>query len=169
MLARVPLVVDRIISLIPRLELVQEALKYQDRDFENEDGGPREQALPVGSRILKALTDFGIEETRAPDATHALAVMRARRGRYDPAVLAALEQICGPRRPETREVTVAELAVGMILASDVTTRASTLLVSRGHAVTTQLIERLRNFDAKFGVRQPIVCELTPDPETEALA
>jgi hypothetical protein len=34
-----------------------------------------------------------------------------------------------------------------------------LLVSRGHPVTAQLIERLRNFDLKVGVIQPILCEL----------
>ncbi len=163
MLARVPAVVDRIISLIPRLEIVQEALKYQNRDFESSDGGPQQQAIPIGSRILKALTDFGIEETRSPDATHALAILRSQRGRYDPAVLDAIGLVCGPRPPETREITLRDLEVGMVLASDVTTRTAMLLVSRGHAVTTQLIERLRNFDTKFGVVQPILCELEQGP------
>jgi hypothetical protein len=155
----VPAVVERIISLIPRLETVQAALKYQDRPFESTDGGPQQQAIPIGSRILKALSDLGIEETRSLDAAHALAVLRSHRGRYDPAVLDAIAAICGPRAPETREVNLRELEVGMVLASDVMTRSSMLLVARGHPVTAQLIERLRNFDTKVGVVQPIVCEL----------
>jgi len=165
MLARVPAVVERIISLIPRLETVQEALKHQRRSFESGDGGPEQQALPIGSRILKALVDLGIEETRSPDSAHALAILRSHRGRYDPAVLDAIAVVCGPRLRETRAVTLGEIEVGMVLASDVTTRSSMLLVSRGHLVTAQLIERLRNFDTKVGVVQPIVCELPLIDET----
>ena len=158
MLARVPAVVERIISLIPRLETVHEALKHQHRSFDSSDGR-QQQDVPIASRILRALSDLAIEETRSPDSAHALAVLRSHRGVYDPAVLDAIAVICGPRKPEMREVTVDELEVGMVLASDVTTRASMLLVARGHPVTAQLIERLRNFDIKFGVVQPIVCEL----------
>ncbi len=158
MLARVPAVVERIISLIPRLEIVHEALAHQDQPFEGSDSA-RKGVLPIGSRILKALHDLAIEETRSPDTSHALAVLHARRGLYDPKVLDAIAFVCGPRRPETREVRLEEMEVGMVLASDVTTRASMLLVARGHQVTAQLIERLRNFDLKFGVVQPIVCEL----------
>ena len=161
MLARVPAVLDRILSLIPRLELVQEVLKHRERPFESMNDSSNQSPIPIGSRILKALTDLAIEETRGVDTTRALAVLRAQRGRYDPAVLDAIGVACGSRAPETRELKVSELEVGMVLASDVTTRSSMLLVSRGHPVTAQLIERLRNFDLKFGVVQPIVCEL-PD-------
>jgi response regulator RpfG family c-di-GMP phosphodiesterase len=167
MLARVPAVVERIISLIPRLETVQEALKHQGRPFESGDGGPQRQAIPIGSRILKALLALGVEETRSPDSADALAVLRSHRGQYDPAVLDAIAIVCGPRRRETREVTLREIEVGMVLASDVMTRSSMLLVSRGHPVTAQLIERLRNFDTKVGVVQPIVCELPLVDETDS--
>jgi response regulator RpfG family c-di-GMP phosphodiesterase len=167
MLARVPAVVERIISLIPRLETVQEALKHQGRPFESGDGGPQRQAIPIGSRILKALSALGVEETRSPDSADALAVLRSQRGQYDPAVLDAIAIVCGPRRRETREVTLREIEVGMVLASDVMTRSSMLLVSRGHPVTAQLIERLRNFDTKMGVVQPIVCELPLVDETDS--
>jgi response regulator RpfG family c-di-GMP phosphodiesterase len=168
-LARVPSVVERIISLIPRLETVQAAIKHQDRPFESMDSGPQQHAIPIGSRILKALLDLGVEETRSPDSAHALAVLRSRRGRYDPAVLEAIAAIFGPRAPETREVTLREIEVGMVLASDVMTRSSMLLVARGHPVTAQLIERLRNFDAKVGVVQPIVCELPLADENDNAA
>ena len=167
MLARVPAVLERVISLIPRLELVQEALKHQAMPFESEGASAR-PTVPIGSRILKVLADLGIEETRAPDTAHALSVLRARRGSYDPAVIDAIAAICAPRPAQTREVTLREIEVGMVLASDVLTRAAMLLVSRGHPVTAQLIERLRNFDTKVGVVQPILCEL-PLGEEEAHA
>lgn len=167
MLSRVPAVVERIISLIPRLETVQAALKHQDRSFESSDGGAAQQPIPIGSRILKALSDLGVEETRSSDVANALAVLRSRRGRYDPAVLDAIAAICGPRTPQVREVSLREIEVGMVLACDVMTRSSMLLVSRGHPVTAQLIERLRNFDTKVGVVQPIMCELPLVDEPES--
>jgi response regulator RpfG family c-di-GMP phosphodiesterase len=168
MLARVPAVVDRIIALIPRLEIVHEALRHQDRAFESSEGGPQQAAIPIGARILKALKDLGIEETRSPDSAHALAILRSHRGKYDPAVLEAIAAVCGTRAPETRELSLIEVEVGMVLASDVTTRGAMLLVARGHVVTAQLIERLHNFDLKFGVVQPIVCEVPRVVESEAV-
>ena len=160
MLARVPLVVERVLSLIPRLEAVQEILEYQDAPFALPGAldSPK-RAIPAGSRILKALSDLGVEETRSPDTAVALAVLHARKGHYDPAVLEAIRVVCAPKAPETREVSLREMAVGMVLASDVVTKASMLLVSRGHPVTAQLLERLRNFDLRIGVVQPILCEL----------
>jgi len=159
MLARVPAVVDRILSLIPRLESVQELLKHKDRLFESIGAGPSRSPIPIGSLILKALTDLAIEEARGADSARAQSILRSHRGWYDPAVLDAIGAVCGLRLPATRELKLSELEVGMVLASDVSTRSAMLLVSRGHPVTTQLIERLRNFDLKFGVVQPIVCEL----------
>lgn len=164
MLARVPAVVDRIISLIPRLDVVHEALRHQDRPFESNNATNKPH--PIGSRILKALSALAIEETRSPDSAHALAILRSQRSLYDPVVLDAIASVCGPRRPETREVTLREMEVGMVLASDVTTRSAMLLVARGHTVTAQLIERLLNFDLKFGVVQPIVCELSAEVPPE---
>jgi hypothetical protein len=95
--------------------------------------------------------------------------LRSHRGRYDPAVLDAIGIVCGARPPETKEFALRDLEVGMVLASDVTTRSAMLLVSRGHPVTAQLLERLRNFDLKFGVVQPILCELAAEdpPSSEA--
>ncbi len=159
MLERVPAVVERVLSLIPRLEAVQEILKFQDAPFDDADP---QAVVPLGSRILKALSDYGAEEARSNNPALALAVLRSRRGAYDPAVLGAIERACAPATSQIREVTLRTVTVGMILAMDVTTRSNMLLVTRGHPVTTQLIERLRNFDVKFGVVQPIVCEVPPE-------
>jgi response regulator RpfG family c-di-GMP phosphodiesterase len=166
MMARVPEVIERVLSLIPRLELVQEILKHQTSAFVGNDerGLVSQQAIPVGSRILKALSDLAIEETRSPNVAVALAILRTRRAQYDPAVLDAIAVVCAPHAPETREVCLREIKVGMVLASDVFTKGSVLLVARGHPVTAQLVARLRNFDIKFGVVQPILCSVATASE-----
>jgi response regulator RpfG family c-di-GMP phosphodiesterase len=153
MLARVPAVAKRIFSLIPRLELVRDVLEQQEALFAM--GG---EAIPIGARILKALSDLGAEEQRAPDTTVALAFLRAKRGHYDPQVLDAIAAVCAPKPPPIQEIALEQLTAGMVLAANVLTRSHVLLVARGAVVTPQLIERLRNYDLKMGVVQPLLCE-----------
>ena len=153
MLARVPAVVKRVISLIPRLESVRDVLEHQSSAFAM--GG---ENIPIGARILKALTDLGVEEQRAPDTAVALAFLRAKRGHYDPAVLDAIAAVCAPKARPSREIALAELAAGMVLAANVLTGTQVLLAARGAVVTPQLLERLRNYDLKPGVVQPLLCE-----------
>jgi hypothetical protein len=153
MLARVPSVVKRVFSLIPRLELVRDVLEQQDAPFAM--GG---ENIPAGARILKALSDLGVEEQRAPDTTVALAFLRAKRGHYDPQVLDAIGAVCAPKARPGRAVSLEELAPGMVLAANVLTTTHVLLAARGAAVTPQLIERLHNYDLKLGVVQPLLCE-----------
>ena len=60
----------------------------------------------------------------------------------------------GRVRP-VREVAVSGLCVGMIVAVDVRAPAGRLHVSRGHVVTEELLERLRNYPPDH-VREPIL-------------
>jgi response regulator RpfG family c-di-GMP phosphodiesterase len=104
MLARVPLVLARVLSGIPRLEDAQRALKYQDRPFESSDHGPQQEDLPIGSRILKALSDLALEETHSLGTSAALTVLRSRPGTYDPSVLEAIAAVCAPSFAGQRSV-----------------------------------------------------------------
>ncbi|MET0794730.1 MAG: response regulator [Polyangiaceae bacterium] len=97
MMARLPLVLARVLSGIPRLDYAQAALKFQHRPFLCDDGGPEKEALPIGSRILKVLADLAAEESRIPGTTRALSVLRSQTGRYDPSVLEAVTATCMPR------------------------------------------------------------------------
>ena len=96
MLTGVPLVLARVLSGIPDLGSVHRILKYKDRPFESSDHGPQQEDLPIGSRILKALSDLAAEETRSPGTITALAALRSRPGAYDPSVLDAIAAVCAP-------------------------------------------------------------------------
>ncbi len=69
-------------------------------------------------------------------------------------MLSALVELCGERLPGSN-LPLAEVRIGMRLASDVKTRTGTLLIAKGQSVTIQLLDRLRNFDQKVGVVEPI--------------
>jgi CheY-like chemotaxis protein len=96
MLVRVPLVLTRVLSGIPHLDVAQRALKYQDRPFESRNGDLDQEDLPIGSRILKALSDLATEEARFSGTSNALAELRSRPGTYDPSVLDAIAAVCTP-------------------------------------------------------------------------
>ena len=104
MLARVPLVLSRVLSGIPHLDLAQRALKYQDRPFESKDSSLDQEDLPISSRILKALSDLATEETRSSGTCNALATLRSRPGTYDPSVLDAIAAVCTPPGAAPRSV-----------------------------------------------------------------
>lgn len=97
MLTRVPLVLSRVLSGIPCLGDAQTAMRFRHRPFACDDGGPEQEALPIGSRILKALTDLASEETRTASIGAALAALRSRPGQYDPSVLDAIAAVCAVR------------------------------------------------------------------------
>jgi response regulator RpfG family c-di-GMP phosphodiesterase len=163
MIARTPEIVERVLGNIPRLESVREVLRYQARRYEGDrNAGPQKEAVPVGARILKAVADLGIEEARRGSADAALHALHERAGEYDPNVLAVLSELCGARPPEIKHLPLKEIRIGMVLASDVTTKTGTLLVARGQRVTLQLLDRLRNFDQRVGVNEPIPCEIGAD-------
>jgi response regulator RpfG family c-di-GMP phosphodiesterase len=163
MVARVPEVAERVLSHIPRLENVREVLKFQDVPYMGGASGPRERAIPIGARILKAVRDFCTEEARRRSAADAIVTLRARSSFYDPDVLEALAEECGPRAPVIKELSLRDVKSGMLLAADVEAASGMLLVARGQRVTAQLLERLRNFALRVGVVEPILCEIDPEP------
>ena len=154
MVDRVPAVTERILANIPRLEAVQQILADYGRGFDSSQAGDR---LPVGARMLRIAVDFDELESRGMDAAGVLDTLAARDGRYDPEMLEAFRRVAGAagRVRAVREVAVSTLCVGMIVAEDVRAPGGRLHVSRGHVVTEELLERLRNFPPDQ-VREPIL-------------
>ncbi len=159
MVLRLPEVVERVLSHIPRIEGVREVLKHQGLV---EGGGKdaRGQPIPTGALILRLLRDLAAAEAREEDTLRAIAVLRARRESYDPRILDAMTEVCQPRPPEVRSLTLVEVRIGMVLAGDVKAKTGLLLVAKGQRVSAQLLERLRNFMSRIGVVEPILCEVS---------
>ena len=150
MVERVPQLSRDLVTTIPRLEDVAEAIGWQTARFDGAGsrlGVPVGEQLPLASRILKVALDFdrGMSQQRSVQRT--IATLRADAGAYDPAVLDALsrahDDIGSTLTP--RDVTVDELVPGMVVFDDVVTDTGLLLVGRGMEVTSSLVQRLENF------------------------
>ena len=107
-LARVPEIGRNLLAKIPRLEVVSEIVLYQDKQF-NGAGFPENsltgQAIPLGARILKILSDLIELESQGMARSVVLRVMRGRIGWYDEAVL---ETICSHFIPPLSILTLKE-------------------------------------------------------------
>lgn len=155
---RLPAVAEGLLSNIPRLEGVRDIIRLQQKHYDG-SGEPDERVagedIPLGARILKVALDLDVLEAQRTPHDQCCALLRARKGTYDPELLNALDQALGGPEEVVTEVTIDGLRNGAVLACDVTDVTGMLLVGRGQAVSPSLIERLRNHHEVRGVVQPL--------------
>jgi len=171
MVTRIPAVTEGLLANIPRLELVRAILTRLEGGAAAEPGLGAEQQASVerAAAILRVALDLDALDIQGRSPGEALAALSARPGRYDPELVAALEAIrCshGSLR-ELREIPVAGLRVGMVIAADVRLASGALLVARGFEVSASLLERIRNLRAGSVVSPVRVFIATPRPLPDA--
>lgn len=149
LVATLPLVAERVLSEIPRLDLVREIIRLQGADFAPD--------VPIGARVLRVALDLDALEAGGMSRANALQVLRSRQGAYDPALLTAMEGLpgVGGGSIELLAVPLKQLRPGMVIARDITDPSGRLLVGRGYVVTPSMIERVRNWERSVGLRGEI--------------
>lgn len=163
MVRRVPEVGSNLLQHIPRLENVARIVLFQCKHYDGSGfplDTPGGRAIPAGARLLHVLVDLAQLEARGSSRREALAQLRERAGWYDPDLLLAAAAVLGgvATRPVTT-IAFKDLKPGQVLVSDVTTRDGLLILAAGNRVSPGLLERLRNFAAVSGVREPLYVEV----------
>lgn len=154
-----PKIAADLLSNIPRIEDVAEAILYQAKGYDG-SGFPADARkgpeIPLAARILKAVFDVDLLESRGVPKSSALVELRQRKGVYDAEVLSALEHIMGVRAEALlRDVLIRELEEGMIFAEDVMASGNRMLVSRGQEISQVMIRRLKNFARNMTIHEPL--------------
>jgi response regulator RpfG family c-di-GMP phosphodiesterase len=175
MLLRVPEIGAELLEQIPRLENVAKIVRFQNKNFDGSGfpAGGGGDDIPIGARILKVLSNLAELEFRGFSKTAALLQMQQTEGRYDPQVVGAISRCFDVALPQADDetlpavsVAVQDLRVGQILAADVQTIDSLLVVVAGVTLSSMLVERLRNFRALGTIANNVmvrVNEPTPRP------
>lgn len=148
MVRRMPEIVEQVLANIPRLEPVQEILRLYNQPAA---AGSGQESGPWGARALKLALDLDVLESQGIPAAAACQRLREAAGKYDPEMLDRLAEIrSNEQRGHAREVPLAGLLPGMVLAQDVSTREGELFAARGQEVTAGLLAKLRNFTSCAG-------------------
>ena len=163
MVERLPAVTEQLLGSIPRLEPVLALLKNQEKPYQFNPA--MLTVAHAGGAILKIASDFDALINQGASGALALETLQGRRGRYDPTLLNAFITIrsAGGATRQIKEVPILALQPGMTFAEDVRTRSGALLVTRGHEVTSSLIERIYNLQDALSsnVVKMVVTEESP--------
>lgn len=151
--ARHATVARKMLEQIPRLDSVAEIIGYQDYRYDG-SGEPADgvsgDAIPQASRILKVAADFEAALRQTATATDAFGKLSSLSDHYDPAVLESLHAALrnGLCDASQRNITIAALTVGSVLASDLRSLSGQLMVAQGQEITqtvkTKLLTLLGN-------------------------
>lgn len=150
LISSVPKIGHDLIFEIPRLEPVAQMIEKLGRPLEPLDPRielPQAERTLVGAHLLAVAKHYDdlINQRRF---AHALALQELADAKpsIDPRLLQALRLLTVEEKGLIqRSISVPSLAAGMILAEDVRTKHSVLLVSRGQEVNPTLIKFLSNY------------------------
>ena len=152
-----PLVAQKLLGRIPRLEPVMEILAASRQSKLDLPEG----LVKLGANVLRLVLEYDAHIVQGHSADVALASIRAQPGRFDNKLLESLESLVGlaTGAPEVKEVPVGKVTPGMVFMDDLYTHVGTLLVPKGFEVTEAFLERARNFGP--GILQEKVRVLAP--------
>lgn len=162
---RVPEIAAQLLANIPRLEEVQTILMYQNAGYDGVGSpvpGVSGERLPLGARLLKAVTDYDVLESRGLNADSAMAVMQSRAASYDPDVLRILGEVTQGSylTGVVRQMGIRDMQPGMVFAQDVMDERGLLLVARGQEASESLLHRLHEYE-DTGLMNQRVLVMTP--------
>ncbi|MFN2354084.1 MAG: HD domain-containing phosphohydrolase, partial [Desulfopila sp.] len=153
-----PKVGAELLEKIPRLEEVAVIIKNQLRPFaEFQEEGSEDDELSMAAQIIKAAFDY--DRLISSGATHGEACRRLkmRRDVYNPEVVKTLATLSSTgTTSEIKKIKIHDLTVGMIAEESIIAKNETLLVPKGQEITGPLLQGIRNFNRRVGVKGPIL-------------
>ncbi len=164
---RVPEITRNLLRKVPQFREAAEAIFLQEKNYDGSgfpDNGQRGTSLPLVARVLRLAADLAALDVRGIPPGEALVELHAHEGRYDPELLATLEQIIQQQtgeatlHPVIREVRFAQTQIGWRLRQDLVARDGTLLLTAGNVITQAVYERILNFAHVAGIKEPILVE-----------
>ncbi len=146
-----PIVAHDLLSKIPRLEPIAWMIEQQNRaTTEAEDSQPPD--MRTGAKILQLILDYEKLIHGGNSRAEAAHVLARRNAGFNPEFFQALVTL-DPNADEgdVRSCRIDDLSPGMIIQQEVRSVDGELLVSKGHAVTSAVIVRLKNFHAQQAI------------------
>jgi DNA-binding response OmpR family regulator len=140
----------RLLSNIPRLEIVAEMIRRQQRPV---DEPCAQEEARIGAHMLHLALQLDRRTSRGAAFGSALDQVKSS-GRFDARMLAALDSYAPPQTEfEVRRLPIRDLRASMVLEEDVSSKDGRfLLFKKGTVLTETWIERLSNFAKIQGIQ-----------------
>jgi len=146
-----PAIAQKIISNIPKLEGIAEAIGCQMIDFSKTLEIENKHIASMARMLTLALDFVTADKKRTGHALDILADFQGKKNKYDPEMLAALEDELTDVEKDfvIREISPRDIAPGMVLAEAIFDEQKMLVAPKGTEMTEIVLVRLLNF-IKFG-------------------
>ena len=158
LLASHPMMGYKLLSNIPRLEIIAGMIRDQQKTYDSDHvppAGSQEEKIMLGAQILKVATDFDKYLYCGASVEDALGAMRIRHHEYNPKILSSIENYKTENIENRRKmVMIKDLIFGMTSNQDIHAKNGLLLVKKGNEITYPVIARLQNFNVQVGVEEP---------------
>ena len=146
---QVPSDTQKLISIIPGLEEVDEILQKIDiqHRFEKDSGN----GVRLLASILRVALDFEFYEEQGHDRSVIIQTLKSRKDDYDPVVSDSLSNllVVAEQTFKLEEISLKSLEVGMRLAQELRLEDGFLVASSGADVDRQLIKVIRNYNSCY--------------------
>jgi CheY-like chemotaxis protein len=148
-----PQLAARLLSNIPRLDGVAEMIRHQ---FTDAVEYRRDSPAELGARMLRVAVELDRRMFLGAAFPGALSELKTTEGKYCRDLLDMLDDYQpASRHFDIRQARVDEMRPLMVLEDDLWTTDGIIILRRGTTLNLTLIERIRNFAATRGARQPI--------------
>lgn len=142
----------RLIREIPRLEEVAEMVKRHREPVPTEPQNDIER----GAGLIRVALDVLAADSALRRVGQVARGLQSERQGWARELLGLLAEYRAVRpQDEIRAVRVIDLRARMVLEEDVVTSRGQVLVSRGHELSSAVVERITKFAAASGVREPV--------------
>jgi response regulator RpfG family c-di-GMP phosphodiesterase len=171
MIRAIPRTGRQLITNIPRMERIAEAVGYQDCTFmaRIHPDSPMAEKIPIIARILKLIVDFDRINERTHDTSATIQMLLQHEFEYDPRILRVFrtkvlksdESSAGRLSIAVmgeKGIDVVDLRLGMVLTRDILDRNDILIVAKGTAITEVLLYKLANYSHSQGLIEPVFIE-----------
>lgn len=150
-----PSVAYDLLSKIPRLEPIAWMIEHQNGPIPTE-GGPDDADIRRGAEILRLILsyeDFIHKGFSRNESVHRLARLNPK---FSPEFFNALVALDPHAEDEeTRNCRIEELVPGMIIQQEIRAVDQTLMISKGQEVTSTVIFKLKNLQARHAISSHI--------------
>jgi len=150
-----PSVAYSLLSKIPRLEPIAWMIEHQSGPIPPE-GGPEKADIRRGAEILRLILDYEDFIRKGTSRNETVHQLARHNPKFSPEFFNALVALDPHAEEEqTKTCRIEELAPGMIIQQEIQAVDGTLMVSKGQEVTSTVISKLKNLQARRAISGPI--------------